>query len=453
MAVAVCLLALFPSRAKCFQRLRQGETLTLRRAIALTLENHPRGLEMRQEASAAQARTGEAQSRLLPQVFGAAEYMRATDNPIGNVTYMNPGFIPRITGTLHGGPPIPNQSFSSINSFLGGVGVDQYLFDFGRVRGQIQERAQQARAAQEESEYTDLQLVFEATQRYFALLAARRKVKVYEKAVAQRNEQLHDAQVKYAAGLRSDIDVLTAKSVLERARTSLVQARNTQAVARVALDNAMGFGHDAPSYKVVDVLSYQPVSASVDSYFTTALELRPDLKMLKAEVKAAGAQIRIARSDYFPTGNAVAGYTGMGTGLPAANNYDVGIVITWPIFNGFLTTREVDEAKAQRNAMGYAMRDLELRIWLQVKSAYLQLQTAVQQIKQARAALQASQSELDLAQKRYEIGLGNIIELTIAERFYIQNDAAYVDALYGYAVAKASLRSATATSLPSEHQH
>ena len=41
----------------------------------------------------------------------------------------------------------------------------------------------------------------------------------------------------------------------------------------------------------------------------------------------------------------------------------------------------------------------------------------------------------------------DIIELTDAERFYIQDDAAYVDALYAYSVAKAKLDRATGASL------
>ena len=59
----------------------------------------------------------------------------------------------------------------------------------------------------------------------------------------------------------------------------------------------------------------------------------------------------------------------------------------------------------------------------------------------------ASRARLELATKRYDAGLGNIIELTDAERFYIEDDAAYIDALYGYAITHAALDTATAQSL------
>ncbi|MGH7924177.1 MAG: TolC family protein [Candidatus Binatus sp.] len=438
-----------PQSVDALETLHPGEKLTLERAIELTLRNHPRGLEMKSEAVAANERVGEARAQLLPQVYSAAEYVRSTDNPIGDTTYFNPGFIPRITGTLHSAPSDAAQSFSTstTNNYLGGVAVQQYVFDFGKVRGLIEQRDEEAHAASFQSQLTELELVFEAAQRYFALLAAQQKVKVYQKAIDQRSEQLHAAQVKAGANLTPQIDVLTAQAALTRAQTDLLEASDQQAIARVALNNIMAIDRHAPDYELADVLTYQPVSGNLDTFFATAIARRPDLHALEAEARAAGAQIQQARSDYFPSVGATAGYSTMGTGSPAANNFNAGLVVTWPIFNGFQTEHQVEEAKATRNAIHYAMEDLQQRVWLDVKTAYLELQTSVERIHQAEATLAASSGQLELADKRYNAGLGNIIELTDAERFYIEDDAAYVDALYGYSVAKATLDRVTGASL------
>ena len=450
LAMLLCLSAAIPSSAWPRETIKPGEKLTLQRAIELTLQNHPRGLEMEAEAAAATARVGEARSALMPQVFAAGEYLRSTDNPIGNTTYLNPGFVPRITGTLHGGSPDAGQTTSTTDNFLTGVGGEQYLFDFGRARGFVQERAAEALAAQSQVQLTDLDLIFEATQRYFALLAAGQKLKVYQKAVEQRTEQLHDAKVKAAANLTSQIDVLTAQAALARARTNLLEASDEQVTDRVALDNTMAIGPNAPYYELADVLTYKPITGDIETYYRSALQSRPELATLKAQARAAGARITEVNSDFFPSAQAVAGYNAMGTGLPAANNFDVGLVVSWPIFNGFLTTHQIDEAKARQNAIKYAIKDLQLQVWLEVKRAYLQLQTSIDQIHQAEDTLAASSGQLELAEKRYNAGLGNIIELTDAERFYIEDDAAYVDALYGYSVTKANLDRATGAPLRRE---
>jgi outer membrane protein len=443
-----CLLTMATPRfAWALEPLQPGEKLTLEHAIELTLHNHPLGLEMKSEALAANERVGEARAALLPQVYSAADYLRSSDNPIGNTTYLNPGWLPRITGTLHGGSANPSQTFSSTNNYLGGVAVQQYVFDFGRVRGLVEERDEEAHVAWFQAQATELDLIFEVAQRYFALLAAGQKVKVYQKAIEQRSEQFHAAQVKASANLTPQIDVLTAQAALARAQTDLLEVSDERDIARVALNNAMALDRNAPDYELADVLTYQPVSGGLESFFTSAIASRPDLRALEAAARAAGAQIKQARSDYFPSVGATAGYSAMGTGLPAANNFNVGLMVTWPIFNGFSTTHHVEEAKATQNAVRYSIEDLEQHIWLDVKSAYLQLQTSVEVIHQAEATLAASSGQLELADKRYNAGLGNIIELTDAERFYIQDDAAYVDALYGYSVAKATLDRVTGTSI------
>jgi outer membrane protein len=451
-AFAGCLLTIATPRfADALETLQPGEKLTLGRAIELTLRNHPRAFEMRYEARAANERVGEARSALLPQVYSAAQYVRASDNPIGNTTYFNPGFVPRITGTLHGASANAAQSFSTstTNNYMAGVAVQQYVFDFGRVRGLIEQRDEEADAAKSEVQATELDLIFEAAQRYFAVLAAEQKVKVYQKAIDQRSEQLHAAQVKASANLTPQIDVLTAQAAMTRAKTDYLEVSDEQAIARAALNNTMALDRNAPDYELADVLSYKPVSGNLEAFFAAAVAQRPDLHALEAEARAAGAQIRQARSDYFPSVGATAGYSAMGTGTPAANNFNAGLVVTWPIFNGFATEHQVEEARATQNAIRYSIEDLEQRVWLDVKSAYLQAQTSVELIHQAEATLAASSGQLELADKRYNAGLGNIIELTDAERFYIQDDAAYVDALYGYSVAKATLDRVTGASISS----
>src|SRR5260370_36388639 len=110
--------------------------------------------------------------------------------------FLNPGFIPRITGTLHGAPANAVRSFSTstTDNYLGGVAVQQYLFDFGRVRGRIEQRNEEAQTALWQSPLTELDLIFEAAQRYFALLAGGEEGKGYQKTVQQRSRQTQGPQ-------------------------------------------------------------------------------------------------------------------------------------------------------------------------------------------------------------------------------------------------------------------
>ncbi len=423
--------------------LEPGAELTLDRAVHLALQLHPARLAAQSEVGAAGERLGAARSALLPQVLGAAEYLRATNNGIGDTAYLSPPGFPRFPSSGRA-----TNSTESFDNYLMGVSAYQYLFDFGRTRGMIDEQRAEADIARSRLTFVELDLVFQVTKSYADLLAAQQKVKVFQQAVAQRREHRHEAQVKAEAGLKPEIDTYTAQAELERAKLHLVDARNALATAKVALDNAMGLGPEAPEYKLADVLTYEEVTQPLDNYLQLAFSRRPDLTMLQDSARAAGARIEEFRSDYFPSLGATAGYSARGQDLPANNNVDVGVLISWPIFNGFRTEHEVAEAQLHQDAIRHSIEELRQRIYLEVKSRYLDWQASVQRIHRAEQAVAASRAEFELAQKRYETGLGNIIELTDAQRRFTEDEAEYVNTLAGFSIAKAALERDTGSGLP-----
>ncbi len=305
-----------------------GARLTLSQAISIALSNHPLAKQASDETRAAGERTAQARSYLAPQVFGVAQYLRTTDNGIGNASYYNvDGAFPRLTGTNHNLPADDfAQSSETSDNYLGGIAVSQFLFDLGRRRGYVAQRRFEAEAAAAQERLTDLNLIFEVSQRYFQLLETKQMVRVFEKALEQRGFHNHEAEVKAKAGLRPQLDVYITQAEVERAQLHLVDARNARDDAKVALDNALGFGESPPDYEPADVLTFSQIHDTPEALLKTAFELRPDLKVVEDQARAMGAQITEYRSDYFPTLSAVGGYTGVGTGLPVVNNFSAGIV-------------------------------------------------------------------------------------------------------------------------------
>jgi outer membrane protein len=137
----------------------------------------------------------------------------------------------------------------------------------------------------------------------------------------------------------------------------------------------------------------------------------------------------------------------MGTGVPAANNMYVGLMITWPLFNGFRTEDSIAQARAREHAIGYAFEDVRQRVIEQVHTSLLNWQASVVVIEKAEETLAASREELTLATQRYRHGLASIIELDVAERRFTADSAAYVTALYDYSVAHAEVQRSTAESI------
>ena len=126
-----------------------GSQLTLKEAIQIALKYHPRLQEAADNTSAAKQQIGQARSYLGPQLFGATQYLRSTDNGIGNTSYYNPdGAFPRISGTNHNlSANDTSQSWDTSNNYMGGVMLSQFLADFGRRHGFVSERQFEAAAA------------------------------------------------------------------------------------------------------------------------------------------------------------------------------------------------------------------------------------------------------------------------------------------------------------------
>jgi outer membrane protein len=447
-AFALSLSGWWASRAAAEPPITPNSDLTLQRATDIALKLHPRRKESQSEVGVERARVGEASANLLPQAYGLGEYLRSTTNGIGNTTFLNEQLFPRITGQNH---DLPNgdfsQSFSSHNNWATGLAVQQFLLDFGKMRGLVDEQRADRDAAEARLKLTDLDLIYEVAERFYGLLAAEQIVKVYDEAIVQRRAHLHQAQVMVQADLRPAIDVSVTRADLSRAEMNQIQARNGADNAKVALDAAMGLAGEAPPYHVVGDLTYEPVTATLANLQTTALRLRPDLKALFDEARAAGARIQVAKSDYFPTANAQAGYIAMSTGLPAANNYYAGLVVTWPLFNGFRTEQQVAEAREHERAAEYAIADLRQRVIEEVHTSFLNWQASIAVIKKAEQTLNASREELHLADERYKQGLSSVVELDDAQRRFTEDSAAYVTALYDYSAAKAAVHRATGESL------
>jgi outer membrane protein len=413
-----------------------GATLPLDRAIALALQYEPARLAAEADAGAANERVGEARSELLPHVLGTAQYLRGTDNGIGDTAYLSAPGVPRAPTSGR----YVNQLTKTFDNYLGAVSAYQYLFDFGRTRGLVEQRDAEADAARARLDVVRLDLVFQVSKAYFDLLAAREIVKVFEEALTQRTEHLHSAEVKGRAGLEPEIDAYTARAELARTQLRLTDARNAAATAKAALDNTMGLGPGTPEYRLPPLTTRgQRVSGSLDEYLDRALRQRPDLKMLEDEARAAGAEILEYKSDYFPAVAAVAGVNTRGQNATPGTNYTAGLVITWPIFDGFLTDHQVAEARLHEESVRHSIEELRQQVALEVQRAFLDWQASVERIRHAEQTLDASRAQLELATKRYESGLGSIIELTDAQRRFTEDGAEEAEAHAAFEIAKAAL--------------
>jgi outer membrane protein len=125
--------------------------------------------------------------------------------------------------------------------------------------------------------------------------------------------------------------------------------------------------------------------------------------------------------------------------FPLQPTWSVGLSFNIPIFDGFRTTNRVEETLHNYYNIRAQEEDRRQLIALEVEQSYLRVVETQERIKATESAARAAKENLDLAQGRYQVGVGSIIEVTDAETLYTDAQTTYIRTIYDYKIADAQL--------------
>jgi outer membrane protein len=331
-----------------------------------------------------------------------------------------------------------------------GVTLSQLLTDFGRTvnlvsYSKLLEKAQNANALA-----TTEDIVLATDQAFYNALQAQQLLKVAVQTVTTRQSVEHQVNELTQSKLKSSLDLSFADVNLSQAKLLQLDAQNNVDSTIAALTAVLGFDKQI-SYELTDDVEQAPAPPlDVNPLIQTAMQQRPDLQAFTYSQQAAEKFRRAQRDQLFPTISAL-GMAGASPVRPDCfggcfPNYfisswygAIGVNMTVPIFNGFLFTSQASEANYRAKAASENTRDLRDRIVRDVKTAWLAANTAFQRVGVAAELAKQADLSLSLAQGRYKLGLGSIVELSQAQ--LQQTDAAigYVNAQYQYRLSLSTL--------------
>ena len=396
-------------------------TLTVNQCIDITLRTNPNILAALYSVDVSKEQVGVALSNYYPQVSAEAAYTRTKPFP---------------------GTTLINQT--AYNEYTGSVNLNQTILDFGKTSSSVGISKYNLESSRMNLNTTEDTTILSVKQAYYAVLQAKRNLAVAADVIKQYQLHLDQAEGFYKVGTNAKIDVITAKVNLSNAQLSLINADNTLKIAWVTLRNTMGVSN-APEFTIEDNLSFQKYAITLEDASARAFENRPDLKSIIAQVHAAEENISLQRTGYYPVLSGNASYSKDEIDLPPytmSSSWDIGVALTIPLFNGFLTSHQVAAAKSNLYLLKENEEALRQQIILDVKQAYLNLQAAEASISAAKLSAEEATENLALANGRYTAGVGSTIEVSDAFATYVSAQAAYNAALYNYKIAQASIEKA-----------
>jgi outer membrane protein len=413
----------------------QGEEgkgkLTLDEAVQAALKNNPVVAESKERESAAKEQIGVSKSGYYPQVRFTGDYFYGT------------AFSRRVTGapeiTAPGTVAVPTAiERVAADFFIYRFSANQLLYDFGRTPGQVAQSRAGHKQAGEDYANTRQQVVLDTRAAYFEYLASVRAIEVAQENVRQNQELLKQAQGFYDVGLVARIDVTTAEANLANAEAELIRAKNLADVSRVALMTVLGM-KTWPYTEVEDILEVSPKPLTLEDLKAQALTQRPEIRRNLYQQEGDEAALRVAKSGYFPTLSSTAAYGWQGSEHPLEDSWWVGAGVTFPLFEGLVTHHSVRQARSQLRSTQAGGESLTLTVIREVEQSYLDVKSAWEVIKAREKAKVAAAENLRLAWGRYRAGVGDIIEVTIAQVQYAQADLDHVRALFDYHIFEAVL--------------
>lgn len=387
--------------------------LTLADAARIALQNNPRVSAARFSAEASKEVPKELRSAYQPTVFGSVTGAGASDGS-------------RIAAGALNNPVIYNR-------FASGVGVSQLITDFGRTANLVGSATSRSYAEQERAKATRADVLLNVHTAYFALLRARAVLSVAQQTVTAR--QLVSDQVTALAqnGLKSNLDVSFANVNLADAKLLLASAENDLRASGASLATAIGYPNQR-TFTLSDEPMPEGPPADYQALLGEAIRNRPELASLRFEHEAAERFARAEKDLWMPSISTVASVGLVPLGVTALSNQygAVGVNVNFPLFNGGLFKARRTEAELRAKSAQENVSDIQNRVIRDVKVAYLNASTGYERLGLTQKLLDQAQLALDLAQSRYNLGLGSIVELSQAQLNLTSAQIAVANGRYDY---------------------
>jgi outer membrane protein len=399
----------------------EAAPLTLEDCINIALGGHPKVKGAEQDLEAGRYQTRQAISGFWPNIsFDASRNYTHYEREI------------RI-----GSQTVTTTANYVVNNFT--FNTNWTFFDSGRTYYKVKGLAELEGSLLSTLTATEQAVAYDVMDAYFGLLSAQSMVDVANQTKSAADTHLKQAQSFFDVGVKPRFDVTQAEVEVNNAKLQVIQAQDAVKTARATLNTKLGYPPLADT-KVVDMPVTEALETDVNGYIARALENRPELKSQEFQIRSAQAGVKGAYADFLPTFSAGAVQNWYKEDHSnVLSNENAQITVDVPLFEGFRSWAALGEARARALSAGYQLDDMKRDITLEVTSAYLSAEDAKARIDSLESSVKKAQENLDIAQGRYEAGVGAFIEVTDAQVGLTSAKTDLTKAKYDYHTAYANL--------------
>ena len=334
------------------------------------------------------------------------------------------------------------------DSIISQVNMEYPLYVGGKISAITRQASLGKQIAQEGKRRSKNQVVYDVKRYYYAVVLMK-QLKQLSYETLERMDFLRDLtsrlyqggsmHVKKTDYLRSKLSVNFIESLDEK-------IGQKEKMAKAALVNAMGLSWKTEVDVADETLSKPIMSEEMNALVEDAYKFNPDYASLKLAIDVKKAKVDESKSDFYPhvglTASAQKIYNEYDYGMvneTNSNSWVIGVGASWSLFNGMRTSNEVEQSRLEKMKLEQTKILLEEGLALQVKQAFLEMQSSYKQFKILDEARETAQENRELNVRAYQedmVETKDVIESQIFES-YTKGD--FYRSEYDHAVARAKL--------------
>lgn len=301
--------------------------------------------------------------------------------------------------------------------------------------------------AVEESRSSRLDLVNQVTKAYYQVILSQDSYDVLCRSYEQAEKNYEITKSLFELGGTSEYDKISAEVQMRSINPNVIQARNAVTLAKLQLKVLMGVASDIDIQIEGSLEDYeQQMYGDVVNAGNYSLENNTTLRQLRNSETLLNQTLKVQKSAFLPTLALVGSYTyqSLYNDDFKIKDYDwsksssVVLSLSMPIFKMSNFTK-VKSAKLQISQLAENRANTERQLDMQVRSYLDNMQANADQVASNHEAIKQAEKGREIAQKRYEIGDGTILELNNSEVSLTQAKLTYSQSIYNYLAAKADL--------------
>jgi len=290
-------------------------------------------------------------------------------------------------------------------------------------------------------------VVFSVIQAYLQVLLNKEQVRIRSEDIEAQSQQLARIEEFTRVGSRPVSDLYQQQATLANSELLHLEAERAVQLSEVRLIQVLeldplrsyDFGSPAAEGELPDIQTFD-----LDALLSEAFDRRQDLQAMDAQIGAAEAGVRIAKSTWYPRLSLSGGsdtrvsWSSTRDNLPFGDQISdnksasVGLNLSIPIFDRLQTKTNLERARIAYSNLTLDRQNLEQTIALEVRQAYLDYLTAVKRLDVTEKQLRAARQSEEVERERYDIGASTLVELTQARAALVDAESQRAQAVYQY---------------------